>query len=360
MKNRKIILFVLVIFTFNFLVGCGSKKEEPAIIEQEVELEKNKPTNIEIVDSKETNEKPEKVKKVGVPSPISGMYAKEENIHKRPFAVMFDNQSKARPQAGLDQAEIVYEILAEGNITRYMAIFLTNEPNLIGPVRSARPYFLDKAMEFDALYVHDGGSPQALKDIKNLKIGDISAQSRGKDIFWRKNHKVRPHNEYTNAAAIRKAAMQSHYRENVDFDTYIFNDEDQKNGGSSLTYVKMPYSKTYKPNFKYNEEDGLYYRYINKEPHLDEGSKNHLTAKNIIIQKAQTKVIDNEGRREINLVGKGEGLFITKGEICKVTWEKKSRRAITRFFYEDGEEIKFNPGITWMEVIPSNFELITQ
>lgn len=357
--NRKLMLLFLIAFTFSFLIGCDAKKEEPVIIEQKTEIDINDTDDVEIIDSEETNEIQE-VKKEGLPSPISGIYTKEENINKRPFAVMLDNQIKARPQAGLDGAEIVYEILAEGNITRYMAIFLANEPNLIGPVRSARPYFLDKAMEFDALYVHDGGSPQALKDIRNLKIGDISAQSRGKDTFWRKNHKKRPHNEYTSADAIRKAAKQSRYKENVDFDKYIFNNEDQKIDGDSLTYVKIPYSKTYKPNFKYNDEDGLYYRCINEKPHLDEVSKVQLTAKNIIVQKAITKVIDSEGRKEISLVGKGRGFFITKGEIREITWEKKSRRAITRFFYEEGEEIRLNPGVTWIEVIPSNFELITK
>ncbi|QZY56556.1 DUF3048 domain-containing protein [Crassaminicella profunda] len=358
LKNKKIVILVLAIFMTTFLAGCGGEKEQSVIIEQEPEVVvNNEETIVETVDSEESNKIEEKE---GLPSPISGIYTSEENIHKRPFAVMLDNQKYARPQAGLDQAEIVYEVLAEGWITRYMAIFLINEPDLIGPVRSARPYFLDKAMEYDALYIHDGGSPQALLDIKKLKMADISAQSRGKDIFWRKNHKKRPHNEYTSTVAIRKAAKQSHYRENVDFETLKFNEEYQTIYGDSLTYVKIPYDKNYKPSFKYDEDEGIYYRYINDQPHLDERSKNHLTAQNIIIQKCETKVIDSAGRREIKLVGEGEGFFITKGQLRKIIWKKNSRRALTKFFYEDGEEIKLNPGVTWIEVIPSNFEMITQ
>ncbi|QEK12354.1 DUF3048 domain-containing protein [Crassaminicella thermophila] len=358
-RNCKLIMFILTIFMATFFVGGCIKKEKPVVLEQESKIiTNNQDDNKEILDNEETKIK--EIKSKGVQSPISGIYTQKENINKRPFAVMLDNQIKARPQAGLDQAEIVYEILAEGWITRYMAVFLINEPKLIGPVRSARPYFIDKAMEFDALYVHDGGSPQALKDIKNLRIADISAQSRGKDIFWRKNHKSRPHNEYTSAAAVRKAAKQSHYKESANYQTLLFNKEDKTIHGNHLTYIQIPYSKNYKPNFRYKEKDNVYYRYINDKPHLDEVSKVHLTAKNIIIQKAKTKVIDSEGRREIALVGKGEGFFITGGEIRKITWEKKSRRAITKFFYEDGEEIRLNPGVTWIEVIPSNFELIME
>lgn len=357
LKDKKTIILVLTIFMAIFLAGCKEKKEASAIMEQEPKIVVNdEETNIETIDSQENQEE----KKEGVPSPISGIYTSEENIHKRPFAVMLDNQKHARPQAGLDQAEVIYEVLAEGWITRYMAIFLINEPELIGPVRSARPYFLDKAMEYDALYIHDGGSPQALSDIKKLKMADISAQSRGKDTFWRKNHKKRPHNEYTSAVAIRKAAKRSGYRENVKFETLKFNDQEKRINGNSLKYVKIPYDKNYKPSFKYDEDEELYYRYINDKPHLDESSKKHLTAQNIIIQKTQTKVIDSAGRREIKLVGKGEGFFITKGQIRKIIWEKNSRRGITKFFYEDREEIRLNPGVIWIELIPKNFKIITE
>lgn len=355
LRNRSLIIIMLVVLVSVFFVGCEDVEDTQTAtsVEDQKETEIENKDEVEVIDSKEEV-------KVGVPSPISGIYTKEENTMKRPFAVMFDNHKKARPQAGLDQAEVVYEILAEGFITRYMGIFLVNEPELIGPVRSARPYFIDKAMEFDALYVHDGGSPQALKDIKDLRIADVSAQSRGKETFWRKKHKPRPHNEYTSTEAIRKAATHSSYRSNGKYETLKFNEEDRPLNGDPLHFINLPYAKNYKPSFQYVEKDGLYYRYINGEPHLDEVSKAHLAAKNIIVQKAATKVIDNEGRREIKLVGSGEGFFITTGEMKKITWKKKSRRGITRFYYENGDEIKFNPGVTWVEVVPVNFEYATK
>ncbi|MBF8981996.1 DUF3048 domain-containing protein [Lutibacter sp. B2] len=339
---------LIIIGGILFLGGCAKEeKEMPTSVEQEPQV---------VIDKSENEIEKEEI----IVSPISGIDSDQETIQKRPFAVMFDNQVKARPQAGLDQAEIIYEMLAEGNITRYMAIFLTGEPKLIGPVRSARPYFINKAMEYDALYIHDGGSPQALEDIVNFKIADISAQSRDQSIFWRKSHKSRPHNEYTSTNAIRKAAMQSRYREQVTFDTLKFNKKDQSIGGDQLGKIVIPYSKDYKVSFVYDEDAMVFYRYINDQKHLDEESKKHLSAKNIMIQKVSTTVIDNEGRIEIQLVGKGQGLYITNGQMKEVVWEKTSRRGITKFFYENGEEIDLNPGVTWMEVIPTNFECSIQ
>jgi hypothetical protein len=294
------------------------------------------------------------------PSPISGIYTEKENIDKRPFAVMLDNQRQARPQAGLDQAEIIFECLTEGFITRYMAIYLMNEPELIGPVRSARPYFIEKAMEFDSLYVHVGGSPQAYQGIAYHKIQDIDAMSRDKTIFWRKNHKSKPHNLYTSTLAIRKAAQDSRYNQNGNYETLLFHKKDQGIDGVPITSIQIPYYKDYKPSFMYNNRDHLYYRYINGNPHLDEISKKHLSAKNIIIQKVPSKVIDDMGRLRVNLVGKGEGLYITNGKMCDITWEKASPKLITRFYDQDGKEIRFNPGVTWIEVVPPTLKWVIE
>lgn len=355
-RKRTFMMIVIVVSMVVAFTGCKDTKESVVLLEEETpSMISNDDAMEEVVDSEEVKEEAK-----GEVSPISGLYTQEENIaKKRPIAVMLDNQRQARPQAGLDQAEIIYEVLAEGWITRYMAVFLMNEPELIGPVRSARPYFIDKAMEFDGLYVHDGGSPQAFADIAKFKVADIDAQSRSSKVFWRKKHKSRPHNEYTSAQAIREAAKQSNYREIGDFETLLFYNEDEKINGIKTSYVKIPYHKDYKPSFEYHEEENLYYRYINDQPHRDEVSEKHLTAKNIIVQKAKTKVIDSAGRREIQLVGEGQGFFITHGEMKEIIWKKTSRRAITRFYDENGEEIRLNPGVTWIEVIPSNLEVMT-
>lgn len=352
MLKKSIIVLIILAMLISSFSGCSSSKGQPVNNEIEV-IETESP--VDVIDSESNGNS-----KDGVPSPISGIYTDAANINRRPFAVMLDNQSKARPQAGLDKAEIIYEILAEGMITRYLAIFLMNEPSLIGPVRSARPYFLDKAMEFNALYVHVGGSPQAFSDIKALKIADIDAMTRDGSIFWRKKHKSAPHNMYTDTKAIRKAATNSKYDEQVNFEVLQFNQDIMNINGDGLVFLEIPYSKDYKSSFKYDEVKKVYFRFINNKPHLDEESKIHLSATNIIVQVAETKVVDSEGRLEIELVGQGKGLFITNGEKRSITWKKVDRKAITKYFYEDGSEIKLNPGVTWIQIIPGKLELKTE
>ncbi|MFT9497141.1 DUF3048 domain-containing protein [Anaerosolibacter sp.] len=352
-RNKVLVGILAIILVFILLAGCG--KPAPAATEVEILESPADESN-----SKDMEESESQAETSGVPSPISGIYTEPENISRRPIAVMLDNQSKARPQAGLDQAEIVYEALAEGGITRYMAIFLMNQPESIGPVRSARPYFIEKALEYDALYVHVGGSPQAFIDLKELKVADIDAMSRDGSIFWRKNHKKAPHNMYTSTNALRKAAQNSGYKAEGDFSSFAFNIEDTDINGSQVSSIEIPYFKDYHPSFQYNVEDKKYDRYINGKPHLDEISQIHLQAKNIIIQKCDTEIIDSVGRLEMTVTGTGTGYFITNGKMTEITWEKKARKGRTKYYDENGKEIRLNPGVTWVELIPMKLENVFQ
>lgn len=294
-----------------------------------------------------------------IKSPLTGLYIDKERLNDRPIAVMLDNLYSARPQAGLSEADVVYEILAEGDITRYIAIIYTNKPETIGPVRSARPYFLDKALEYDPIYVHFGGSEQAKKDIKTLKMANISGITAWKSTFWRVKHKKAPHNAYTSYDAIMKEANGRKYNKNGNFETLNFNDKDTEIDGKEHSSIQFPYrGKKYTSEFRYNKEDGLYYRYVNNKPHLDEASKIHLTAKNIFVQYTSQKVIDSALRLKMDVVGEGKGLYVTNGKSMDVTWKKPSRRALTRFYDSKGNEISLNPGITWYQVVPDNLKVV--
>lgn len=366
---KKVLIAILILA---LLAGCKNtevSKEDPSdteVISSETNIDNKETIEIVVNDSSEIKEGEDKQEEIidlenKVKSPLTGMYIDKDRLNDRPIAVMFDNYYKARPQAGLSEADIVYEILAEGNITRYLAIIYTNKPESIGPVRSARPYFLDKALEYDALYVHIGGSEQAKSDIKALKMADIDGLSSGGDIFWRKKHKPIPNNMYTNYEAIMKQSKRRKYNKNGSFETLKFNEKDIEIEGKELSEIKIPYrGKKYSSGFKFNEEDGLYYRYVNNKPHLDEASKLHLTAKNIIVQYAGQRVIDSVGRLEMNLVGSGKGLYITNGRSMEVSWKKPSRRSLTKFYDAQGNEISLNPGITWFQVVPSGLNIVTK
>ncbi len=326
-------------------VGCSSnnKTNEPS-------------ENISIEEGQEkTNESVEVVVEPeveGIASPLSGLYAEEEKVNRRPLAVVFDNQSGARPQAGLIKSEICYEFLVEGNITRYLGIFLINEPEVIGPIRSARPYFIEKALEFDSYFVHVGGSNQAFADIKNKKVADIDATSRGSDVFWRKNHKRMPHNMYSNYGALKQAAEKSQYREEPQINGFKFDSSiEDMNKGEIANNINIRYSKGFEPSYIYDDENKVYKRHYNGVEHKDEISGQTLTATNIIIQETSARVIDDKLRLDMGTIGNGKGKYITTGKVIDITWKKGSYEGITKYYDESGEEIILNPGKTWVQVV---------
>lgn len=333
--------FFLMIFLL-FLTSCSkveTRKVEEKILENTEELKKEE----EIIE----------VRKEGIPSPISGIYASEVKVNRRPVAVMFDNHPNARWQSGLSQAEVVYEFLVEAPYTRYMGIYLIQEPNSIGPIRSSRPYFVSTLLEYDPIYVRVGGSAQAKKDILQLKIADIDGLSSSNAVLWKNKNvnKKAPHNTYTSMEAIRKTQIDRGYKLVGEYEGFKFHEEDEDLNGLNANKIVINYYKDNITSYTYNPEDKLYYRKKDGKDHIDELDKSPIVAKNIIIQDAKTKIIDKEGRLNIDLIGEGRGKYISNGKVIDVKWSKKSRNSKTYFFDEKGKEIILNPGVTWIQVV---------
>jgi len=341
----KKIMLLITILLLVLITGCSSSSvisDEP--VEVEVETEEPVKVNVVEVEKKEEPvineviEEPEvKIEEEKFYSKLSGEEIKEENMNNRAFAVMLDNFYTARPQAGLSQADIVYEILAEG------------------PVK--------KSLEFNAFYTHVGGSPQGLADIKRLNSYDIDAMSCGSNIFWRVDHKKIPHNMYTSSDAILKEANRKKYKTNGEIEFLNFYKEDTKINGENGSIIKICYKdpigkdlEGYTSEYRYDIESGLYYRYTNSKRYIDENNDEEITVKNILVQFAKTRVIDDKLRRDISIVGTGNGLYFTNGEYIEVTWEKKTESSRT-IFYSNGEEIKLNVGKTWIQVVPYSLEV---
>lgn len=336
-----------------FFSGCAEDQEKE-VIEPGGEVISNV-TEAAIEDEKKKEDEIDLANKIK--SPLTGVYIDEEDVNDRVIAVMLDNQYSARPQAGISKCDIVYEILAEGNITRYMGILGTDKPDDLGPIRSARDYFIDRALEYDALYVHVGGSPQAYEAIPELKVASVDAMHQSSDIFWRKDHKGAPHNMYSSYEAIIKGANRKGYREEGKFETLSFKDRDGEIKGESLENITLPYyGKKYYSAFTYNQDEKQYHRYINGKPHLDEKGETPVIAKNIIVQFCNTRRIkgDTEGRRAIDMIGEGAGLYITNGKYIDITWKKSSERELTRYYDSAGQEVVLNPGKIWIQVYPTN------
>jgi len=282
---------------------------------------------------------------------------KESPFGSRPLSIMVENSEGARPQSGLDKANIVYEVLAEGGITRFLAIYYDRDAEEVGPIRSARPYFVSKSLEHQAIYVHVGGSEEAYNFIKEEKIDDIN-EFVDFQPFWRSTDRNPPHNLYTSTVKLRKEANKLGYIEMIKKQEYLFEtDINERLSGRETDSIVIPYNSIYAVSYKYQPEPMKYLRFMNGEPHIDSKTKEQLAVDNIIIQFAETKIIDEEGRLAIDFVGKGTGLLFFKGNSAEITWKKPDLRAKTQFLDQEGNRIALTPGNVWIQIVPSDLKI---
>lgn len=296
----------------------------------------------------------EKPKEEQEPKTLSGL--------TRPIAVMIDNNINAMPQAGLLEADIVYEMIVEGGETRLMLILQDKDLDKIGPVRSARHYFLDYALENDAIYVHYGWSPQAQEDITKLKVDNINGIYESSSSFWRVDDKYAPHNAVTSTENIQEIVEREEYRirknkENVL--NYVV-DEVELEDGEIANTVTIPYSENNVVEYEYDEELGEYVRYSRGEKQIDWDTEKTVTTKNIIIQKIENTTLQDgsgKGRQTLDNIGEVEGYYITNGKAIKIICDKASRRDQTVYRDLDGNEINVNDGKTFIQICPIDAEI---
>ena len=277
----------------------------------------------------------------------------------RPFAVMIDNHEDAWPHAGIQDAYMVYEIIVEGGETRLMALFKGANLEKIGPVRSARHYFIDYAMENDAIYVHFGQSPQAQSDIKKYSINDINGIAEDGTTFWRVKDKYAPHNAVTNTEKLLKSAQNKKYRTTSD-ETSVLNyvtDEVNLENGEPATEVIIPHSQLQDVEYYYDEENKVYERYAREEEQVDWDTEKTITVKNIIITYCDNYTLsdtENKGRQGLKNIGTFDGYYITNGRAIPIKCIKEARDEKTIYQDLEGNVIKVNDGNTFVHICPTN------
>lgn len=283
--------------------------------------------------------------------------------YSRPIAVMIDNHIDAMPQAGLLEADIVYEIIVEGGETRLMLILQDKDLDKIGPVRSARHYFLDYALENDAIYVHYGWSPQAQEDISDLGVNNINGIYESTSSFWRVTDKYAPHNAVTSTDNILDIAARKGYRtEKYDNDTvlnYVVAEVNLENGQTANT-VTIPYSYVNTVKYEYDEDTKEYVRYSRGEKQVDWDSGKTVTTKNIIIEKAKNSTLNDgtsKGRQTIDNIKELDGYYITNGKAIPITCTKTSRSGKTVYKDLEGNEIDVNDGKTFIQICPEDAKI---
>lgn len=277
---------------------------------------------------------------------IDGVMVAPEFEKTQPYAIMIDNFSSARPQFGLSSASLVYEAPAEGGITRYLAVFSKDmAPSEIGPVRSARSYFLNWAKELGAIYVHVGGSPEALEMAKNLGTNDLNEFYKGA-FFWRSNDRSAPHNVLTSGEKL--TSYQQLKSETVlEFSPWQFKDAATSTTNITST-ISLKYSPGYDVSWQYH--DNSYYRSVDNVAHFDTSGA-PITAKNIIVHLTSFKVTDDKLRLDMSTALSGKALLCQDG-VCQLgDWKKNSTSTRAKYYYKSGAEFIFNAGTTWIEVI---------
>ena len=334
MTKKILILFTALIF---ILSGCG---------EQKTENKKNTAQNTEVRTEAVSTEDKE----------ITEFFEKYIYTKERPLAVMVDNDDdNARPHAGLSDAYLIYEMAVEGGSTRFMALFRGTDTEKIGPVRSSRHYYLDYALENDAIYTHFGWSPKATTDISALRVNNINGvNAKDEDIFWReRKYRGDWHSAYTSIENIKNKAQKKGYADitghanSIDYADEYF----EIGSGNIADNVTLKYSKKYTTGYSYNPEKKLYEKIINGKPHAMQ-DETVLEVKNIIIQLIpDTPLGDGSDRRNINTTGSGKGYYISGGEYEEITWSKESRKANTFYKKADGTKLQINPGKTIINII---------
>lgn len=283
----------------------------------------------------------------------------------RPIAVMIDNHSDAWPQAGLQKAYMVYEIIAEGGETRLMALFKGVDLEKIGPVRSARHYFLDYAMENDAIYTHFGESPQADSDIKKYSINEIDGIAEDGTTFWRVKDKAAPHNAVTSTAKLIESAKNKKYKMTSNKESVLnyVTDEVNLEEGQSAVNVTIPHSQLQTVKYVYDEENKVYERQARGKKQTDWGTGNVITTKNIIITFCDNYTLtdsENKGRQGLKNIGTFDGYYITNGKAIKIKCIKNARDEQTKYQDLEGNEIKVNDGNTFVNICPIAAKVILE
>ncbi len=303
------------------------------------------------VTSQEPSPEPESPASTTAPSKVSGREV-ELAVNDRPvYAVQIENSPEARPQSGLQQADVVFEAVAEGGITRFNALFHDNQPASIGPIRSLRPYYIDWFLPFDAAIVHAGGSPQALSDVKKLSLKDIEHGVNG-GAFTRVSSRYAPHNLYSTSKALNKLLEDKGYTTSRVY-SLPRKDPEPATTPSAATIDLAISSTLYNVNFSYDPESNTYLRSQGGTKHKDADSGKQI-APNVVVVPIMGKGINKDGvHTTYNTIGSGKVYVFQDGIVTEGTWEKKDRSKQWQLTDLDGDPISLNPGQTWFTIVDS-------
>ncbi|CAM3209640.1 DUF3048 domain-containing protein [Filibacter tadaridae] len=333
--------WLLVLFIAMLLLSACSKKEK---------VEDNVP------------EPQEDEEKVAVPAepvplykaPFTGVMMEEE-VTRRPVLATINNHPRARPQSGIGDADIIYELAAEGNITRLLALFQSELPEEIGPIRSARDYFVHIAKGLDAFYVAHGYSPDAKQLLDSHFVDNINGMQYDGTLFQRSKERKAPHNSYISGDNIivgeEKTNSPMEISETPPFSFHESIDSAKIGDMASMMVVRYGTDPDYTSTYSYDAENGTYSRMTNSIVTVDKSSEKQVELSNVLVFETTHHTIDNEGRQSVDIESGGNGLLFHGGIVKKVKWENRDGVLVPM---ENGVPAILVPGKTWIHIVATN------
>jgi len=276
----------------------------------------------------------------------------------RPIAIMIDNEKGAWPHSGLQDAYMIYEMIIEGGETRMVAFFKNKTTAKIGPIRSARHYFVHYAMEHNAIFTHFGWSPKAEATISSYNVNNINGIYD--TYFWRVGGGY--HNAFSSIEKIKKMSTSKKYIDSGS-DTPIYKysaDEINLEQGIKISGLKIKYSDLHNVSYSYDDTEKVFYRKMRGIVDKDRETGKQYYAKNIIIMYVKNYNLpdkETKGRQELENIGNGTGYYITNGKYINITWKKESATSKTMWLDADNKEIILNDGITYVQIAPSDYKV---
>jgi hypothetical protein len=277
-------------------------------------------------------------------SQLTGLEVETEVAERPILGIMIENSEAARPQTGLNSAGIVFETVTEGGITRYLALYQEDTPDIVGPVRSLRPHFVDWVTGFDASVAHVGGSAEALQLVEEREAKSLT-QFEYPDPYYRSDDRTAPHNMYVRTDGLRGLQDElEHSRSQFD---EIPRSKDKASDNPEAGEITIDFSSpTYEVEFRYQEEGNSYARFLAGQPHIDAASDEQITVKNVIV----IKMPDTD----IEAIGEGEAFVFKDGGVQEVRWQKDSYDTRLKIIDNEGNEVPLNRRDSWIAVIPGD------
>jgi hypothetical protein len=294
---------------------------------------------------------------VRVAAPMTGRFVTPGIAARHPIAVMVDDHWDARPQSGFTEASVVWQAPAEGGIPRYMMIFAEGNPKSVGPVRSARLYFVQWASEWKALYVHVGGSPQAMALLRAKGQGQMvydADQFRwGGTYLWRTTDRFAPHNVYSDGAHLRQLAKRLGATDPPHKAVWQFANDVPLEARPKGTRIDITYPHN-KIVYRYDRATNTWKRYVGGKVQVDRANKKVVAPKNVVIMQVRFGLLGagQKGRLEAQNIGSGPAWIATNGKVIRGTWKKPSATHATRFYDSAGKPVTLTRGQTFVQVIP--------